>query len=168
MDSLTIDELMRSSALDKEKQLQRRLLCSKIELEDVVKTMSKLYEPVTNESWEDDMAPVLIGHARLYVFGEQHLVYNLKSLALFKLHKVLMHLTVFGTTPRAITELARYVYDNTLTNEGSDDMDPLRKIIVEFVAIHFPFYEQSPFHKDLMREGGDYPVDLLNVVAKWR
>ena len=66
-------------------------------------------------------------------------------------------------------ELVQYVYNTEIVRDRDDCevMHPLREIVVHFMALHLFAFRDYPPHRDLVRRGGDYALDLQDIVAKW-
>lgn len=63
-----------------------------------------------NKDSLEDYTPVFLGHARLYIFAEERMIDDLKTLCLHKLHKTLMSFTLCEDRRTDIVELVRYAY----------------------------------------------------------
>lgn len=119
--------------------------------------------------WREDVGGVLLGYARLYIFADRYLIEGLKKCALRRLRAYLVELDIFPVTRGGVVELVRYAYDNQCTDAsvGGGQMDPLRSMVVEFVALHIHVFNGFSEHQQLLREGGGYAVDLHNMIVKW-
>ena len=125
---------------------------------------TSIFEPRAN-GWTQDYTPVLLGHARLYAFGDQYLIPGLKGLALAKLHNTLSYYTVWPQSRAAIIELARYAYNtNHVPNRTEGKMDSLREMVIRFVVLALELFADFELHRELLEEEGEYATDLLDVV----
>ncbi|KAI9823588.1 MAG: hypothetical protein M1832_002369 [Thelocarpon impressellum] len=115
-----------------------------------------------NTADEDD-APLLISHARLYVLADRYDVPVLEVLTLHKLHAILCAFS----PPDAgrindVVELARYAYANTPTYENGTD--ELRHLVSSYIAFRPGKLARSPEVLRLLEEGGSLPSDLVNKI----
>ncbi|KNG47264.1 hypothetical protein TW65_05815 [Stemphylium lycopersici] len=119
--------------------------------------------------WREDVGGVLLGYARLYVFADRYLIENLKQCALRRLRAYLVELDIFPVTRSGVTELVRYAYDNQCTHASvaRGKMVPLRSMVVEFVALHLHVFNSFAEHEQLLREEGEYAVDLHDTIVQW-
>jgi hypothetical protein len=119
------------------------------------------------EECEDD-TNIFLGHARVYVFADKYDVAGLRTLALHKLHQTLKVLKPNNMQNVDIIDLVRYGYsnDNTRDNEGEDDMDSLRKLILHFVACMFHHIAEDVNFLELMMEGGPFVRDVTLMLRK--
>ena len=111
---------------------------------------------VTNEKSTEDYAPVFLTHARLYVLADKYGVENLKYLCLDKIHKTLVHFTLYEESIGDIIELIRFTYDHT-PDSANDD---LRELVVKFVASRHDVIGESEPLLSLLEEGGVFPRHL--------
>jgi hypothetical protein len=127
-----------------------------------------------NMRWEDDFGPVLLGHARLYAFAHMYLIPALQNTALRKLQYTLKGFSLYSSSYASIVDLVRFAYaDGVLPNREkqpgglSPKLDPLRDLIVDYVALLRMFFAGEQVHRELMEEGGEYPTDLLKAIANF-
>jgi hypothetical protein len=127
-----------------------------------------------NLKWEDDFGPVLLGHARLYAFAHIYMIPKLQNTALRKLHCTLTGFSIYKSSYASIVELARFAYaDGVLPNRqklpqwARPQIDPLRSLVVDYVALLRMFFAGEQVHRELMEEGGEYPADLLQAMANF-
>ncbi|KAL8752766.1 MAG: hypothetical protein Q9184_005633 [Pyrenodesmia sp. 2 TL-2023] len=108
----------------------------------------------------------LLDDAKLYVLAQYLQLGSLKRLAFLNVQHVFSELSKGDTdrlgahvTARFI-EYIRYVYASTdsLTNS----MEPLRKLTAAAVVAHLHAL-QAPSFDDLMRQGGDFAVDVMKM-----
>ncbi|KAN0080910.1 hypothetical protein V8E54_004114 [Elaphomyces granulatus] len=71
------------------------------------------FQPVSNTSPHQELAPVFLGHARLYVLADKYDVRELKNLVLHKFCNALKLFTLWESRIAEVVELVRFVYDNT-------------------------------------------------------
>ena len=118
-----------------------------------------------NEDSLEDYTPVFLGHARLYIFAEERMIDDLKTLCLHKLHKTLMSFTLYEDRRTDIVELVRYAYA-VLTKDMDDDPDGLRALVTHYVTCEADSLIQCSEFLDLVGERGSFAKDLLMMVMK--
>jgi hypothetical protein len=103
------------------------------------------------------------------MFTEKYMIYALQERVLESLRKYLVELDIFDFTLNAIIKLVPYIYDNNDIADATDEeeIDPLRETIVRFVVLHLDLLIGFAEHRQLLREGGDYPVDLQDTISEW-
>ncbi|KAF2867893.1 hypothetical protein BDV95DRAFT_580854 [Massariosphaeria phaeospora] len=118
-------------------------------------------------SWRQDFTSVFLGHARLYAFAGQYLIDSLQALALRNIHKALSTYTLFARSVGSINQLAYFAYNNNcIPDRAYGKIDPLRLMVVEFIALRFKYFELDDGHKELMEVEGQYATDLLAALAE--
>ncbi|MCJ1230549.1 hypothetical protein MMC12_007223 [Toensbergia leucococca] len=114
-----------------------------------------------------DFIPPFLTHAKMYVIANYLLLPELKSLALDRLRILLQWVdqkTLTGSELASeVLELMRYIYDNT--DQLVSELEPLRNVIVTFVAVQFTCFEGTEF-TEMMEKGGDLAVDLSTRVGQ--
>jgi hypothetical protein len=103
------------------------------------------------------------------MFAQEQLITKLQIDAEAGLRNILGRIDIFPPTRSAILELVQYVYNSeiVLDRDEGEVMHPLREIVVHFMALHlFAFRDFLP-HREMMRRGGDYALDLQDVIAEW-
>ncbi len=108
--------------------------------------------------------------ARLYAFAEQWMAQDLKVLTLHKLHGVLRHFNLFTSCRPAVMKLVRFAYnsDHTPGRGHSGQIDELRELVVEFMAMHARAFMNYENHRCLLNEEGEYAGDLMHALQEWR
>jgi hypothetical protein len=126
-------------------------------------------DPSKEDHGREDVFNVLMDYARLYMFTEKYMIYALQERVLESLRKYLVELDIFDFTLNAIIKLVPYIYDNNDIADATDEeeIDPLRETIVRFVVLHLDLLIGFAEHRQLLREGGDYPVDLQDTISEW-
>jgi hypothetical protein len=130
-----------------------------------------------NLRWEDDFGPVFLGHARLYAFAHMYMIPRLQTAALRKLHCTLKRFSLYSSSYASIVELVRFVYaEDLLPNRkvvpgehpacAMNKRDPLRELVVDFVVLYGMYFEESPEHRELLEEGGEYPAHLMHTMVE--
>lgn len=131
-------------------------------------SITTLFSPQHHWDQQDDYTQVLLGHARLYTFGDEYLVSSLKNLALKKLHKTLAGYSPSLESREAVVELARYAYDTNHTPDRvGDRMNPLRELVVEFVVLNISDFKFFASHRELLEEEGEYSTDMMDTINHW-
>lgn len=119
--------------------------------------------PRANESSNEDYSPVFLGHARLYVFAEKYDIEPLKAAALNKLHRTLSTFKLYEARYGDIVALISYTYDNTPSRRV---MDPLREMLVHYVAYEATRVARCGQCMELVQENGSFASDLLGMVLE--
>jgi hypothetical protein len=133
------------------------------------KQFARVADIEPNSHWTQNYAPVFLGHARLYVFAHMYMIAELRNLVLHKLHRTLKRFTLYCSGCSSIVELARYVYDDDLLpGRQNGQIDKLRELVVEFVALNVEHFSEEEVHRDLLNQDGEYAADLLTTTLKWR
>lgn len=153
------------------KQSKSRLLRQSFDdkdydIETPVRIWSARCEVRPNSSVVEDYTPVLLGHARLYIFGEKWGIENLKVLALHKLHKTLTKFTLFESRRRDIVELLRCVYSNENTPDRGEVVDELRSLVMLYVCCEAESLTQCSEFMALIGEGGELAEDFVQILMK--
>jgi hypothetical protein len=131
-------------------------------------SIKTLFSPQHQWDWHDDYTPVLLGHARLYTFGDEYLIPSLKNLALKKLHTTLAGYNSSYESREAVVELARYAYDtNNTPDRVEGKMNPLRELVVEFIVLKISDFKFFAYHRELLEEEGEYSTDVMDTINYW-
>jgi hypothetical protein len=110
-----------------------------------------------------DQLPLLMSHAKLYVFADRWIVTDLRSLAARRLDEAVAMFEYSSTSPTDIATLIKYAYDHTPPRK--DKADILRRIVTVFAANNIHALRQSPNFGELQCEGGDFQKDLMERVC---
>lgn len=111
-----------------------------------------------NMSAEEDYTPVLVGHARLYVFADRYGIGALKALVLNKLHFTLCNFTPYQVRYGDVLELVSYTYDNTVAGIRSGD---LRDLVLRYLVCESAKrILRSKQCLSLIEDGGPFASDL--------
>ncbi|KAG9205723.1 hypothetical protein G6514_007330 [Epicoccum nigrum] len=111
-------------------------------------------------------APVFLAHARLYALAEMHMVLPLRDLTLHKLHHALAQFQLFPERLTDIVELARFAYEQGADRAVAGKIDPLRDMVVDFVACEKKALSKDPEFRNLMDGGGEFAGDFWDVVSR--
>jgi hypothetical protein len=111
-------------------------------------------------------APVFLAHARLYALAEMHMVLPLRDLTLHKLHSALAQFQLFPERLTDVVELARYAYEQGADRAVAGKIDPLRDMVVGFVACERKALSKDPEFRNLMDGGGEFAGDFWDVVSR--
>lgn len=111
----------------------------------------------------EDYTPVLLGHARLYVFANKYCVEVLEALALSKFHETLRSFTLYEARYEDLQELIVYVYENTVSYTV---VNPLRDMAVRYVAYEAKAWMTSKPGITTLEECGGFAVDLVAVLLE--
>ncbi|KAF1958883.1 hypothetical protein CC80DRAFT_408217, partial [Byssothecium circinans] len=139
-----------------------RVTCSSIHLDEQ-------HMGAPNRSWKENWGPVFRNHARVYAFGEQYLVEELKYLALVKLHAALRDHTLFRSGLNTIIELAEFVYDGNVSPDRNVKgvVDPIRQLVVGYIVVNFEHFKNYEGHRRLVEMGGEYATDVMDQMDSW-
>ncbi|KIH93604.1 hypothetical protein SPBR_04392 [Sporothrix brasiliensis 5110] len=107
-------------------------------------------------SWIDGF-DVFIVHAQVYLFADYHGIAPLQTLALCKLHRILVHFLLNHDSIGRIVWLVRYIYDNT----PPDPKDRLRSMVSLYAACTFFQFKDNKDVDLLMRTVGDFVGDVF-------
>jgi hypothetical protein len=121
-----------------------------------IRTDSKLD---TNLDWTLDYLPLLLSHAKLYVFADTHEIRDLQRLAARRLDEVLDAFEFRSPYSTDIAALLQYVYKPEPQNEV--DTKILKTIVVNFVARHIENLIDSGSFRALIENGGALGLDIL-------
>jgi len=127
------------------------------------------FEPKPNSAVDQNFAPVLLAHARLYCFAHLRLIAPLKALTLHKLHKTLLNFKSYAKRVGDIIELARYAYSNPDLPDRSDDgtLDDLRKLVVEYIVCEIDTIGKYDEFVKYMEEGGEFVGDFWRMARDY-
>ena len=104
-----------------------------------------------NENENEDYADVFLGHAQLYVFANNYLIHDLKTLALENLHETLKIFELYSYRTGDIISLIRYVYGNTqIPNDRKTE--PMRALLAEYISFEIDTLMKDLAFRDLMIE----------------
>lgn len=114
-----------------------------------------------------DYKKVLLVHADVYELAQYKDVVALQSLSLDNLLMTLMSIGPLepGTHLAAgFVEFLDHVYSHTNTLMGSEE--PMRRVVSQLAALHFPALLQTKEMEKLMGQGGDLVRDLMRKVSR--
>ena len=102
-----------------------------------------------NENKTENYTEIFLSHARLYVFANEYLIYDLRTLALENLHETLKNFQLYPQRTSDIISLIHYVYENTkIPDEG--ETEPVRAMLVEYVSFEMDILMKDLAFRDLM------------------
>lgn len=110
---------------------------------------------------------VLLVHADVYELAQYKDIVALQSLSLDNLLMTLMSIGPLEPgTHLAIdfVEFLGHVYSHTNTLVSSEE--PMRRIVSQLAALHFPALQQTEEMEKLMSQGGDLVQDLMRKVSR--
>jgi hypothetical protein len=128
--------------------------------------LTKGFRPKSNSAPDQDFQPVLLAHARLYMFADMRLIYPLKNLALQKMHRTLMEFKLYHQRVGDIVELARFAYDNGPDRSEAGTVNDLRQLVVEYMACEVDIIGRHKKFKALLEDGGELVGDFWGIVTK--
>ena len=104
-------------------------------------------------------------HAKLYHFADYNMIIDLKSLCRHKWHRDLLVFNLSSETIPFITELLRFTYDITETDESYND-NSLRSLVMAYATSLAKELMEYDELNVLLTEGGDLVRDFMTGVAK--
>lgn len=124
-----------------------------------------------HEPWKFNFGEILKSYARIYVFALKYMIDELKLLTLHKMHNLLCALPLYPTTKKAVTELLAYAYNNEHTPDRTDtsrdgSIDPLRDVLMDFLVVHVSSFRRFKSHQDMLLQGGDYSIDMVDKLSE--
>lgn len=125
---------------------------------------SEIYARTNGRS--EDFLPVLLCHARLYVFAEKYQIFILKVLSLRKLQLTLINYNAYPERINEIIELVRYAYSDDNTPDRDDRIDDLRVLVTYYVSGIVKIIGKSPEFVELLEEGGAFVRDFWPFVCE--
>jgi hypothetical protein len=151
---------------NKSRQLRKAFDRRLYDISTIISEVSDRCSIRENEDSLEDYTPVLLGHARLYVFADKWLIDDLKLLSLYKLHKTLMNFTLYEARRTDIVELAQYVYADERTSDSEDDPNGLRALVMHYIGCQVENLVRCREFKDLVQQGGPFAKDLVRTMLK--
>jgi hypothetical protein len=130
-------------------------------LQSIHTTFTAPCEIRQNSSAAEGYTTSLLGHEHLCVFAEKWGIKDLKSLALFKLHKILVSFTLYAARRPDIMALLRYAYSNDQTPDRVDAVDDLRSLVMLYTVCEVENLTHCPEFLSLILEGGQLALDLV-------
>lgn len=167
-ESARVKELKRQIEKLKQKSAPRRLApLSEIFASDFLDPQRKASAAETFATkyfhpTEHDFEEVFLVHAKVYAIALTLEVQALRTLALQRLLRTLINIdSVPPDSPLVsnFVELVRYSYSATFETQ-----DPLRHIVSQFAALNFTSMQTQEM-RGLMKNGGDFPSDLMEKVS---
>jgi hypothetical protein len=127
------------------------------------------FEPKPNSAADQNFAPVLLAHARLYCFAHLRLIAPLKALTLNKLHKTLIGFKLYTQRVGDIIELARYAYSHQDMPDRKDNgkLDELRRLVVEYIVCEIATIGKCDEFVNYVEEGGEFVGDFWRLARDY-
>jgi hypothetical protein len=127
------------------------------------------FTPESNSTADQDFAPVLLAHARLYAFAHFRLIEPLQALTLDKLHRTLLDFKLFANRIGDIIQLAQYAYSTDSLPDRSNDgtLDELRRLVVEYIVCEVDTIGKHDDFVKLMEEGGEFVGDFWRLARDY-
>jgi hypothetical protein len=126
------------------------------------------FNPYTNDTADQDFTPVLLAYARLYTFAHFRSIEPLKALILQKLHSTLKGFKLYYNRVGDIIKLAEYAYTaDDLPNRGANGrVDPLRRLVVEYIAWEINTIGMRTEFVELLEEASEFAGDIWEVTMR--
>ncbi|EKG10604.1 hypothetical protein MPH_12462 [Macrophomina phaseolina MS6] len=118
--------------------------------------------PGRNQTSSSSYSPVFRSHVCVYHFAQQYLIPGLKELAQQKLADTFNLFRCYPERAGDICEIIQLVYNH---EDGNMDDCPLQKIVTEYAINNFIVLVETTHFKNLLAEGGTFPVDLCSRIA---
>lgn len=122
--------------------------------------------PKPNTPVTQNFVSVFLAHASLYTFADMRMVYLLKNLVLYKLHKTLVCFELYPERLGDIIELAKYAYEHGEDRSEDGLIDALRDMIANYIACERKVLSKHTVFRDLMDRGGEFAGDFWDIVSK--
>ncbi|KAF2677653.1 hypothetical protein K458DRAFT_395723 [Lentithecium fluviatile CBS 122367] len=119
--------------------------------------------PYANEKPDQDFTPVFLANAHLYTFAHFRSIEPLKALTLTKLHSTLKKFKLYSRRVGDIIKLAECAYtaDDLPSRSENGTIDPLRRLVVEYIACEISAIGGCREFVGLLEEGGEFVGDFL-------
>ncbi|KAJ5614516.1 hypothetical protein N7528_008170 [Penicillium herquei] len=126
-------------------------------------SLGNTYLSPHNWNASQDFRPVFLGHVRLYLQADKYCIDSLRNLVLSKMFVTLETFKLFETGIAGITELVRFVYENTREDhEGS--IDAMRNLVTRYVVSVVGQIEQTECFQNLLSEGGPFVTNFWKMI----
>lgn len=122
-------------------------------------TSGLVFSPRKNTEGCEDYTGVFLCHARLYVLADTYDIPSLKQLSLHRLHATLTEFTLYPSRMDDIATLAKYVFENTVTQDKIRDM-----VTLYYACIVEDARKQDGF-KSLIQEIPEFALDLISKMS---
>lgn len=117
------------------------------------------WSPRPNCGPRESYERVFLSHARLYILADKYGVEGLRALTLHRLHRTLLHFTIFPERIPDLVTLVETIYDNTL------DEDPARTVLARFFGCVVEHVRECEAFRALLRRAGEFSDDLIREMA---
>lgn len=111
-----------------------------------------------------DYQDFLLTHARVYALAQSLSIEALQRMAYLLLLRILASLSPIVSGFSAADDtvvLLRYVYANT-----TGSREPMRELVSHFAALNFPALQCTNAMKELVGQGGELAMDLVDKVCR--
>lgn len=103
-------------------------------------------------------------HARMYVIADMYDIQNLKMLALEKLWVSLrMDMAVGSSSVDSLMKLLSYTYEHTPEPQSPGKFEPMRRLVLNYVACHLEVMNDNPKFFDLLKTSAALSGDWWNL-----
>jgi hypothetical protein len=113
------------------------------------------------ENYNPDMSylPVFLTHVRLYILADKYDVEELRRLSLYRLRLLLRGVVLFRKRIFDLVAVVDEIFANTIEGDGA------REVIVKYFACYIGVIRDAPEVTELLRDGGDFAVALVERIA---
>ncbi|SPJ84161.1 uncharacterized protein FTOL_10678 [Fusarium torulosum] len=114
------------------------------------------------ENYNPDMSylPVFLTHVRLYILADKYDVEELRRLSLYRLRLLLRGVILFRKRIFDLVAVVDEIFANTVEGDGA------REVIVKYFACYIGVIRDTPEVTELLRDGGDFAVALVERMAR--
>jgi hypothetical protein len=140
-----------------------------VDVDDPIEKILAQYTPYANDTVNQDFTPVFLAYARLYTFAHFRSIEPLKALTLRKLHSTLQGFKPYRARVGDVVKLAEYAYtaDDLPSRGENGTIDPLRELVVEYIACEIEAIGDCSEFKELLEEGGEFVGDFWETTRKY-
>lgn len=110
--------------------------------------------------------PILIFHAKLYVFATQYLIEPLREQCLHALHRCLVRCDTLGVTVSDVLDLLEYTYQESGREEPAGKPCSLRELVILFAACESSSLNRDPRFRELLDQYAQMGSDLVMTLLK--
>ncbi|KAL3474790.1 hypothetical protein BJX99DRAFT_247987 [Aspergillus californicus] len=118
-------------------------------------------QPERLTSPRQDLTPVFLGHAQLYILADKYEIQPLCQLALSKLFDTLRKCTPYRASVFGVVEFAPFAYSAEYAD--SVKIEPLQRLAVSYTVSIIRYVGYTTAFLDLLAEGGRFVSDFGEI-----
>lgn len=106
---------------------------------------------------------------RIAIFAHIYQIEPLSQVALMSLYQKLTREPLDEHSTTVVCGVTEYVYNSTIGSDSNitpKDRHVLRRMLSEFIATHRGKFLASPTFMELLRQGGELPIDILSATVE--